>query len=93
MSGAASHAICFDYKPDLISPCQPFDPAKRSAVSEQARATAWPPLCLEQYGSIGSVIDAGAASGQHGRRDGVPSFDGGQSNVHGPRRSMQNTGF
>jgi len=96
MSGAASQADTFDYKPELIKRAgQPFDPGGKVELFQSKPGVVMPsPWAWKQHGASGRWVS-----------DLLPNVAGcvddmafvyamqSKSNVHGPATFMQNTGF
>ena len=96
MSGAASQADTFDYKPELIKRAgQPFDPGGKVELFQSKPGVVMPaPWAWKQHGKSGRWISdllphlATCAD----EMAFVYSMQS-KSNVHGPATFMQNTGF
>ncbi len=96
MSGAASQADTFDYKPELIkSAGQPFDPGGKIELFQSKPGVVMPaPWSWKQHGQSGRWV-SGLLPHLATCVDEMAFIYSMQSksNVHGPATFMQNTGF
>jgi hypothetical protein len=96
MSGAASQADTFDYKPELIRRAgQPFDPGGKVELFQSKPGVVMPaPWDWKQHGQSGRWISGLLPNLATCVDDMAFVFSmQSKSNVHGPATFMQNTGF